>query len=287
MGCLFPGRVMLGVGTGEAMNEVAVTGIGVARVQGALRPPARGGAADARALGGRARQLRGRLLHRPSTPPSTTARTRRSRSTSRPAARRSRATPAAPATASSAPAARAWSSTPRSCCRPSPRGSRRPSATRLDRPHDRDQAVLRPRPASARCENTRFWAPLALTAEQKAGLEDPIEMEPRGRRAADRAGREPLDRRLRPRRGRRADQALRRRRASTTSSSTAPATTSAASSTPSRSSSPAIAGAQRSRLNWWARVHGPPGIGSGSGPRPPRLRRRRRAAASSRATSRR
>src|ERR1700759_5133199 len=27
MGCLFPGRVMLGVGNGEAMNEVAVTGI--------------------------------------------------------------------------------------------------------------------------------------------------------------------------------------------------------------------------------------------------------------------
>jgi coenzyme F420-dependent glucose-6-phosphate dehydrogenase len=27
MGCLFPGRVMLGVGTGEALNEVAVTGI--------------------------------------------------------------------------------------------------------------------------------------------------------------------------------------------------------------------------------------------------------------------
>jgi len=27
MGCLFPGRVMLGIGTGEAMNEVAVTGV--------------------------------------------------------------------------------------------------------------------------------------------------------------------------------------------------------------------------------------------------------------------
>ncbi|MBA3418396.1 MAG: glucose-6-phosphate dehydrogenase (coenzyme-F420) [Geodermatophilaceae bacterium] len=27
MGCLFPGRVMLGIGTGEAMNEVAVTGM--------------------------------------------------------------------------------------------------------------------------------------------------------------------------------------------------------------------------------------------------------------------
>ncbi len=30
-------------------------------------------------------------------------------------------------------------------------------------------------------DNTRFWAPLALTAEQKSGLEDPVEME----RAAD------------------------------------------------------------------------------------------------------
>jgi coenzyme F420-dependent glucose-6-phosphate dehydrogenase len=27
MGCLFPGRIMLGIGTGEAMNEVAVTGV--------------------------------------------------------------------------------------------------------------------------------------------------------------------------------------------------------------------------------------------------------------------
>jgi len=27
MGCLYPGRIMLGIGTGEAMNEVAVTGI--------------------------------------------------------------------------------------------------------------------------------------------------------------------------------------------------------------------------------------------------------------------
>ena len=29
-------------------------------------------------------------------------------------------------------------------------------------------------------ENTRFWAPLALTAEQKGGLEDPIEMQRAG-----------------------------------------------------------------------------------------------------------
>lgn len=31
-------------------------------------------------------------------------------------------------------------------------------------------------PASAR-ENTRFWAPLSLTAEQKHSIDDPIEME--------------------------------------------------------------------------------------------------------------
>jgi coenzyme F420-dependent glucose-6-phosphate dehydrogenase len=32
----------------------------------------------------------------------------------------------------------------------------------------------------AALENTRFWAPLALTAEQKGGLEDPIEMQRAG-----------------------------------------------------------------------------------------------------------
>jgi coenzyme F420-dependent glucose-6-phosphate dehydrogenase len=36
-----------------------------------------------------------------------------------------------------------------------------------------------PDPDAAR-ENTRFWAPLALTAEQKGGLEDPIEMQRAG-----------------------------------------------------------------------------------------------------------
>jgi coenzyme F420-dependent glucose-6-phosphate dehydrogenase len=36
-----------------------------------------------------------------------------------------------------------------------------------------------PDPGAA-LENTRFWAPLALTAEQKGGLEDPIEMQRAG-----------------------------------------------------------------------------------------------------------
>ena len=62
MGCLFPGRVMLGVGTGEAMNEVAVTGIEwpeykerFARLREAVR-------LIRAALGRRARDVRGRLL---------------------------------------------------------------------------------------------------------------------------------------------------------------------------------------------------------------------------------
>ena len=47
---------------------------------------------------------------------------------------------------------------------------------RRHRPDDRDQDLLRPRPEAA-LENTRFWAPLSLTAEQKHSIDDPIEME--------------------------------------------------------------------------------------------------------------
>ena len=42
LGCLSPGRVFLGVGTGESLNEVPSIGIEWPDVQGALRPPARG-----------------------------------------------------------------------------------------------------------------------------------------------------------------------------------------------------------------------------------------------------
>ena len=65
---------------------------------------------------------------------------------------------------------------------------------------DHDQAVA----------NTRFWAALALTAEQKHGTSDPLEMEKLGRRAVRRAGRLALDRLGRPGRGRREGQAVRR-----------------------------------------------------------------------------
>ena len=42
LGALHPGRIVLGIGTGEALNEVAVgaAGLAVAGVQGALRPAA-------------------------------------------------------------------------------------------------------------------------------------------------------------------------------------------------------------------------------------------------------
>ena len=52
-------------------------------------------------------------------------------------------------------------------------------AGRIGRRHrqdDRDQDLLRPDPKLA-LENTRFWAPLSLTAEQKHSIDDPIEME--------------------------------------------------------------------------------------------------------------
>ena len=59
----------------------------------------------------------------------------------------------------------------------------------------------------AALENTRFWAPLSLTAEQKHGINDPIEME----KAADALPIEQVAKRwivgVGPRRGRREGQA--------------------------------------------------------------------------------
>ena len=60
-------------------------------------------------------------------------------------------------------------------------------------------------------ENTRFWAPLSLTAEQKHSHRRPDRDGEGRRRAAHRAGRQALDRRLRSRRGRREGRAVRRR----------------------------------------------------------------------------
>ena len=46
LGAMFPGRVVLGVGTGESLNEVPASGDGMARAQGAAGPAARVDGAD-------------------------------------------------------------------------------------------------------------------------------------------------------------------------------------------------------------------------------------------------
>ena len=128
MGCLFPGRVMLGIGTGEAMNEVAVTGIEwpeykerFARMRESVRLMRELWSGERVTFEGDYYKTDQRDGLRP--PGDAGADLRRRRRPDGRALRRTRT-----ATASSARAARAWSSTRRSCCPPSPRGSRRPSA---------------------------------------------------------------------------------------------------------------------------------------------------------------
>ena len=117
---------------GRRHRRIAERGAGdrhrVAGVQGALRPAARGDRADAAPRARGARDLRGRVLPDRARHDLRPPRGRRCRSTSPPPARPRPSSPAASPTASSAPAARRGSSTPRRCCRRSPRGWRRPAA---------------------------------------------------------------------------------------------------------------------------------------------------------------
>ena len=75
-------------------------------------------------------------------------------------------------------AARAWSSTPRSCCRPFAEGAEK-AGRDLDehREDDRDEGLVRPRPRAGDARTRRIWAALALPGEEKMGVEDPREME--------------------------------------------------------------------------------------------------------------
>ena len=179
MGCLFPGRVMLGVGTGEAMNEVAVTGIEwpefkerFARLRESVRL-IRELWADERVTfeGDYYRTDQATVYDRPETP-----------------------VPIYVAAGGPQVARYAGRAGDGFICT-SGKGmelykekllpavaeglEKAERDARRDRPHDRDQALLRPGPR-ARAENTRFWAPLALTAEQKGGLEDPLEIQRAG-----------------------------------------------------------------------------------------------------------
>ena len=62
LGVMFPGRIVLGVGTGESLNEVPSTGMELARFQGTVRASARGRHPDAPALDRGAGDLRRPIL---------------------------------------------------------------------------------------------------------------------------------------------------------------------------------------------------------------------------------
>ena len=210
LACLNPGRVFLGVGTGESLNETPATG---AEWPGAKERRLR--LAEAielirRLWTRRARDLRGRLLpHRPRDDLRPARRAgadlRRRLRAARRQARRSRRRRLHRHERQEAGAVRGAARQPgrgrragrprrRERCRSSSR-SRSPTTTTSSSPTT---------PAS-------WWAALALTPEEKSGVEDPIEMERLADEAADRAH-TPLHRLERPRRGRREDRLVRRAR---------------------------------------------------------------------------
>ena len=186
LACLAPGRIFLGVGTGEAMNETPITGgefpgrkerrmkmaEAIEVIKTALEPTS---ASTSRAS-----------TTRCAAPRSTTGPTSRCRSTSPPPARSRPSSPAASATASSArrgkdpqlyvdlldnvkegaeKAGRDYESIKR--------------MIEVKVSYDRDLEVAR-----KACE---WWAALALTPEEKEGVEDPVEMERLADNALDRA----------------------------------------------------------------------------------------------------
>ena len=154
LACLNPGRVMLGIGTGEAMNENPVDRHRVAEVQGALRAPRRGGRADPPALDRGARHLRGQVL-----PDRARDDLRQARAAGADLHRRrrpegGRAGRTRSATASSSPAARGRSSTTRcstaSQRAPEGRAATRPRSTSSSR--SRSPTTMTPAFAKEACQ---------------------------------------------------------------------------------------------------------------------------------------
>ncbi len=175
MGCLFPGRVMLGVGTGEAMNEVAVTGVEWPEFKerfGRLREAVR----LMRALwehervtfeGDYYRTVDATVYDRPESPvPIYVA-------AGGPQVARyaGRTGDGFICTSGKGMELYAEKLLP-AVSEGLEKAEREPGSIdrmieiKLSYDPDPDRAL----------ENTRFWAPLALTAEQKAGVEDPIAM---------------------------------------------------------------------------------------------------------------
>ena len=184
LGCLAPGRIFLGVGTGEAMNETPITGGEFPgrkerrlKMAEAIKVIKQLWAEERVDFEGDYYKLRRATIYdRPDEPvPIYVA-------ASGPLAAK---LAGRVGTASSAPPARTRSSTS-TCSRTSRQAPRRPAATTSDQAHDRGQGLLRPRRRS-RAQGLRWWAALALTPEEKEGVEDPVEMERLADNALDRA----------------------------------------------------------------------------------------------------
>jgi coenzyme F420-dependent glucose-6-phosphate dehydrogenase len=179
MGSLFPGRVMLGVGTGEAMNEVAVTGIEwpefkerYARLRESVRLMRALWTEERVTFEGDYYRTEGATVYdRPDQPVPVYI----AAGGPQVAKYAGRAGDGFICTSGKGMELYADKLLPavvegREAAGKDPDGIDRMIEIKLSYDPDPDRAL----------ENTRFWAPLALTGEQKAGLEDPIEMQRAG-----------------------------------------------------------------------------------------------------------
>ena len=189
-GTLFPGRVVLGMGTGESLNEVPATGLDwpeqkerTARLREALKLIRALWSEERVSFEGEFYKTRLATIVRP-------ARDSRYRSSWRARARSWPSSRAWRATDSSAPAARSASSTRRPCCPNVQAGldaSGREPGFGL-RAHDRDEGVLRHRPCPSRERHALLGRARIETGGTGARRGPHGDGETRGR-AADRAHR--------------------------------------------------------------------------------------------------
>ena len=177
LGLLFPGRVVLGLGTGESLNEVPASAIQwpeqkerTARFREAVRL--------IRELWSGERVSFEGQYYQTGWPRSMTARTRRCRCTSPAPGPSWPSSPVWRPTASSAPPARNGSCTPRPCCRIWPQGLRLPGAPPAAS-YDRliEMKVSFDTDGARALADTKFWGALALTPQEKTDVEDPLQME--------------------------------------------------------------------------------------------------------------
>jgi coenzyme F420-dependent glucose-6-phosphate dehydrogenase len=179
MACLFPSRVMVGVGTGEAMNEVAVTGIEwpefkerYARLRESVRLMRALWSEERVTFEGDYYRTEGATVYdRPEQPVPVYI----AAGGPQVAKYAGRAGDGFICTSGKGMELYADKLLPavaegREAAGKDPGGIDRMIEIKLSYDPDPDRAL----------ENTRFWAPLALTGEQKAGLEDPIEMQRAG-----------------------------------------------------------------------------------------------------------